>query len=521
MSSCHGFRGATWIVLGLGLVAIAAMSCSRQSDPANQAAATADVRAAPAAAGATLCEHGVPADLCTQCTPDLIPVFKSQGDWCVEHGVPESLCLKCNPDLAFSANVVAKDWCKEHAVPESKCTKCKPALIVQLIEAGDYCRQHEYPASVCPFCHPELVKAAGEEMPVFPEPGTKIVLASPETALEAGIETRRVERRPFARTLEVVGQLTFDQNRHAQLSARGEALVLEVKVDVGDEVRANQALVLLASSAVGTEQARLSAARARLETASSAFERERGLAASGVSPQQSAEQARSELAAAQADYDAANSALGAAGATPDGTGGRYMLRAPFKGTVVGRDAVTGKTATAGQVLVEVADLSTMWAVLDIPEAVAGEVRPGLPVRITFEGTRGEVRTGKVVRVGASVDPQSRTVRARVELPNPDRNLKAGAFLRAAIEVAPEHEAILVPQDAVQRVEDCALVFVEKGKGLYEPVAVELGPAGDDGVEIVKGLSPGMDIVTTGAFLLKTEILKESIGAGCCEVDAGK
>ena len=524
MSFFHSFRGASLIVLGLSLgpslVAITTMSCSGRSDPANEAAPAADVRAAPAA-GKTLCEHGVPADLCTQCTPDLIPVFKAQGDWCAEHGVPESLCLRCHPDLAFTANEAPKDWCKEHAVPESKCTKCNSALIVRFIEAGDYCRQHEYPASVCPFCHPELVRAASEEMPVFPEPGTKVVLASPETALEAGIETRRAEKRRFARTLDVVGQITFDQNRHAQLSARSDALVLEARVDVGDEVQSSQALVVLASSAVGTEQARLSAARARLETAGAALERERGLAASGVSPQQSAEQARSELAAAQADYDAASSALGAAGATPEGTGGRYIIRAPFKGTVVGRDAVTGKTATAGQVLVEVADLSTMWAVLDVPEAEASEVRPGLPVRITFEGMRGEVRTGTVARVGASVDPQSRTVSARVELPNPDRSLKAGAFIRAAIEVAPEHEAMLVPQDAVQRVEDFALVFVEKGKGLYEPVQVELGPAGDDVVEIVKGLSPDMDVVTTGAFLLKTEILKESIGAGCCEVDSGK
>ena len=517
MSASHRFWSA--VRLTLLLVAVGGAGCSRQAEPVNKAATAAGALSASATAGPALCQHGVPSDLCTQCTPDLIPVFKSQGDWCSEHGVPESQCLECNPNLTFTMRKESKDWCKEHAVPESKCTKCKPALIVQFIAAGDYCREHQYPASVCPICHPELVKAAGEAAPVFPEPGTKVVLASAETAREAGIETRRVEKSRFARTLDVVGQLAFDQNRHAQLSARGEALVLDVKVDVGDEVSANQALMVLASSAVGTEQARLSAAKARLETARAAFERERGLAESGVSPQQSAEEAQSDLAAAQAEYDAASAALGAAGAATDGTGGRYTLRAPFKGTVVARDAVPGKTASAGQVLVEVADLSTMWAVLDVPEADASQVRPGLPVRVTLEGMRGEVREGKVARVAASVDPESRTVRARVELRNPDRNLRAGAFLRAAIEVAPEHEAILVPQAAVQRAENCTLVFVKKGEGVYEPVAVELGAAGEDVVEVVKGLSPGMEIVTTGAFLLKTEILKESIGAGCCEVDA--
>ncbi len=81
--------------------------------------------------------------------------------------------------------------------------------------------------------------------------------------------------------------------------------------------------------------------------------------------------------------------------------------------------------------------------------------------------------------------------------------------------------MLVPREAIQRAEDCTLVFVKKGEGLYEPVRVELGAATEDLVEVVDGLSPGMEVVTTGAFLLKTEILKESIGAGCCEVEPKK
>jgi len=494
--------------------------CGRDRGPAAEKVAATE-SSSTAAAPMTLCEHRVPAALCTQCTPALIPAFKSQGDWCAEHGVPESQCFACNPNLTFTVQAEVKDWCKEHALPESKCTKCHPDLIPSFIAAGDYCREHEYPESVCPLCHPELVTAAGEKPPVYPEPGTKIVLASAETAVEAGIATRPVVMQRFARTLDVVGQLDFDQNRRAQMTAQGEALVVEVQVDVGDEVKANQALVALASSSVGEEQARLASARVRLEGARAALERERELAEAGVSPKQSAEQAASDFAAAQAEHDAARSALGAAGAGTTGAGGRYVLRAPFAGTVVARDAVAGRTATAGQLLVEVADLRTMWALLDIPESDASQVRPGQPARITFEGTAGDTRSATIDRVGATVDQHSRTVSARVVLPNPDRSLKAGVFLRAAIEVAPEHEAILVPREAIQRAEDCTLVFVKKGEGLYEPVRVELGAATEDLVEVVDGLSPGMEVVTTGSFLLKTEILKDSIGAGCCEVEPKK
>jgi membrane fusion protein, heavy metal efflux system len=466
------------------------------------------------------CEHGVPADLCTRCNPDLVPVFKEQGDWCEEHGVPESQCLACNPKLTFAAAARAEDWCKEHAVPESRCTRCNPRLVAKFVAAGDYCREHGYPESVCPLCHPDRVPA-GKAPPVFPEPGLEVRLASAQTARDAGIQTRTAEAQKIAKVLDVVGQLDFDQNRLAQLSARGDALVVDVKVDVGDEVKEGQPLVVLSSAAVGADQARLSAARARLEAARASVAREEQLGESGLSARKNREEARRELAAAQGEHDAARSALGAAGAAPDAGGGRSVLRAPFAGTVVARDAVTGRTAGAGQVLVSVADLSTMWAQLEIPEADAGLVRPGQPVRIVLEGARGQERDARVARVAASVDPASRTVRARVELPNKDRSLKAGVFVRAQIRVTSDHEALLVPRDAVQRAESRTLVFVKRGEGLFEPVAVRTGEAEGELVEVVSGLEPGAEVVTTGAFLLKTEIMKEAIGAGCCDLEEKK
>lgn len=470
-----------------------------------------------AAAAVKLCEHRVPAELCTRCNPDLVPVFEAEGDWCEEHGVPESQCLLCNPGLTFTATAAPKDWCREHGLPESKCTRCNPRLVAKYVAAGDYCREHGYPASVCPLCHPELVEAAGEKPPAFPEPGTRVRLASLQTVRDAGILTRAVGAGKVARTLEVVGQLDFDQNRLAQLSARGEAVVVEVKVDVGDEVRAGQPLVVLASAAVGEDQGRLAAARARLEAARAALARAEELARSGLSPRKDVEEARREVAAAQGEHDAARAALGAAGAL-EARGGRAVLRAPFAGTVVARDAVAGRTAGAGQVLVQVADLSTMWAQLEVPEAEAGLVRPGQPVRIVLEGVSGPPREATISRVSASVDPASRTVKARVELPNRDRTLRAGAFLRAQVRVAGERGALLLPRDALQRAESRTLVFVRRGETVFEPVAVETGEAQGDLVEVRSGLEAGAEVVTTGAFLLKTEIMKESIGAGCCDVE---
>ena len=197
-----------------------------------------------------------------------------------------------------------------------------------------------------------------------------------------------------------------------------------------------------------------------------------------------------------------------------------MLRAPFAGTVVARDAVAGRTAGAGQVLVEVADLSTMWAQLEVPEADAALVNPGQAAVIGFEGMRRPPLEGRIARVSAAIDPASRTVRARVELPNPGRTLKSGAFLRAHVRVTADHEALLVPREAVQHAEGRTLVFVKRSETVFEPINVQAGEAQGDLVE-VSGLEPGTEVTTTGSFLLKTEIMKGSIGAGCCDLEEKK
>lgn len=501
-----------------GLAAVLLVSaCSKESAPAPapKASPTSAAQAEKSAAVA-LCEHRVPPELCTKCNPELIAVFKETGDWCEEHRVPESHCYECNPKLDFAAkSQPAEAWCTEHGVPEAKCTKCNPKLIAKYIAAGDYCREHGLPESICPYCHPEAPKAAGHTLPVFPKPGTKVRLASAATERDVGIQTTVATQRPFTKTLDVVGQLHFNENRLAKLSARGDAVVVDVKVDVGDDVKRGQPLVALASAGVGEDQARLATARARLATSRSAAEREEALLRDGIASKRSVEQSRGELAAAEADYEAAQSALRAVGASPDSGGGQSVVSAPFDGTVVARDIVAGRSVSRDMVLVEVADLSSMWAVLEIPEEASAEIRPGQPVSLTLEASRETLR-GTIGRIGASVDPHTRTIRARVDVPNPERLLRSGLFIRAKIELVAARESLLLPKDAVQRAEGQPLVFVRNGPGVYDPVPVKLGASADDHVEILAGLAPGAEVVTTGAFLLKTEILKDSIGAGCAD-----
>jgi membrane fusion protein, heavy metal efflux system len=508
------------------LLAAASVACPRRSRDSEgarppKAAAPEPTTAAASAQAPKLCAHGVPGDLCTKCNPDLIAVYKDTGDWCNEHGLPESQCKRCNPELDFSKPAAPADWCTEHGVPESKCTKCNPALVARFIAAGDYCRDHGFPRSVCPRCNPKLAAEEGHPAPVFPPEGTIVRLASAESVREAGIQTAPVRVRPFGEVLSVVGRIEFDQNHLAQLSARGEAVIVTVHVDVGQTVRAGQPLVTLTSPSVGEARARLLAARARLEAARSGADRQKALLDARVSSVRDLEAAQQELAAAQGDHFAASAALRGAGATPGSKGGQYTLSAPFAGTVVTRDAVAGRTAAAGDLLVEVADLSTLWTLLDIPEEDALAVQVGQRVTLALEARRDETLEGVIDRVGAKIDPRSRAVQARVLLPNRDGRLKAGLFVRADIQVTSPRQAILIPREAVQRAEGQALVFVRTGETTFKPVPVETGAVTAREIEIRKGLQPGSEVVTTAAFLLKTEILKDSIGAGCCDIEEKK
>jgi cobalt-zinc-cadmium efflux system membrane fusion protein len=126
-------------------------------------------------------------------------------------------------------------------------------------------------------------------------------------------------------------------------------------------------------------------------------------------------------------------------------------------------------------------------------------------------------TGKVTWVGTEVDPTTRTTRVRAQVDNTKGLLRAHVFGRAEIQVGPEHEAVVVPKEAVQRRYTEDIVFVPQGNGVYRPQRVVTRATNRRGViEVALGLKGGERVVTTGAFLLKTETMKDDLGSGCTD-----
>ncbi|MCZ7583221.1 MAG: efflux RND transporter periplasmic adaptor subunit [Deltaproteobacteria bacterium] len=197
------------------------------------------------------------------------------------------------------------------------------------------------------------------------------------------------------------------------------------------------------------------------------------------------------------------------------------MRAPLDGVVIRRPAVLGTFATDEISLAVVADPNRLWVMLDIPESEVAGLAAGAPVEIVTADRAATTLSGRLAWIAPEVDLTSRTVKARVEIENPQGRLRAGQFVRAVVQREQPRRAVAVPRTALQRLGNDHVLFVRVEEGVYEPRAVEAGRADDDLIHIHGDVAEGDAVVTVGAFLLKTELSKESIGAGCCEIEPAR
>ncbi len=474
-----------------------------------------DVGAAPAVAD--WCGgHGLPESKCTKCNPALTAKFKAAGDWCETHGFPESVCPVCNPQTPPSAAAVV-DWCNEHRVPESKCTKCNTGLVAQYKKSGDYCEEHGFPKSICPVCNPQPLPAGAPGSGSI-APGTKIRFRSPEIEKAAGIETVAAREASVGDGVSCTARIDYNRNKLADIRALVPGVVRKLRADLGQKVKRGAALFVLQSTHVGELQARLPGLEQRVVTARANQKRKKELSATGLISKRAVEVAKQELAVAVADRASARSALRLAGASAGGAGS-YVLTSPLTGTIVRRPAVIGAYATADTSLATVADTSTMWALLDVPEASAGLVQVGRSVSVMIDGAGALRLRGEITWIASEVDPKTRMVAVRAQIQNQAGNVRANQFARAVIETSTSSKVLVVPRAALQRFGDKTLVFVRLSAGLYEPRIVVPGSGDAKEVQVRGNVKTKEAVVTTGAYLLKTELSPESIGAGCCDVEA--
>lgn len=324
-------------------------------------------------------------------------------------------------------------------------------------------------------------------------PAAMPVRLSEEQARRIGITYAAVERGPLERVVRTVAIVNYDETRLQSVTARVDGWVERLDLDfTGQSVRVGEPLFSLYSPLLVSAQQELLLAK-RLRTS-----------VAGGSPEavQSAEEllesARRRLlnwevpAADVAEIEASGEVRKA-----------LTFRSPVQGVVIEKSVLRGQRIMAGETVYRVADLSTVWLEGEVFEQDLPSVRLGLPVVAEFPSLPGAPRTGRIAYVYPMLNPDTRTARVRVELPNPRLALKPGMY--ATFTFAASTAPVLnVPRSAVLSTGKRDLVFVRRPDGTLVAQDVTLGLATDERIEIRAGLAPGDTVVASATFLLDAE-----------------
>ena len=322
------------------------------------------------------------------------------------------------------------------------------------------------------------------------------------------ITTSKVAEHRGGESASLLGEVGVNQNAYAEVSAPMAARVVALRAVEGQRVRTGDVLATLESGELAKARGELVTAEARRDLAQRTLDRKRGLSEEKIVPTREVQEAENEMVAADAQVRAAQASLRALGA-PDraadgGSASVLMLRSPIPGVVLERTVALGQTADPSKPLFRVGDVSTLWLTVHAFERDAVGLAKGAPARITFAAIPGRTFQGTVALIGQSVNPDSRTVAVRIDLPNRDGLLRPGMSATAWLPVGEQGTLLAVPAAAVQRVRDRWSVFIPKDDRTFEirPVGRGRDIAGE--VEILSGLRAGEAVVVDGAFLLKAE-----------------
>ena len=464
------------------------------------------------------------------------------ADWCTEHSVPESICVECDPALMPAGP--DHGWCNEHGV--HNCVLHHPAVA-----------QVESPA-VSPADLERSVRALAIDERKLNNSGCtlyqkRIQFASVEAVRQAGVDVELVERRPIVETVSGSGEIVYDPTQMASLASRVPGTVWSVEKNVGDPVRRGEILALVDAAQVGELKTALLRALAeeklqaenvrRLHAAGSAVAKVRVL------------EAEAAYAKAQADMLSVQQSLQNLGlpvqvdqlrglpelavlehlrllGIPEtlrprleadtATANLLPVRSSLTGVVIERGVTSGEVVDPQRTLFRVADTGQMWLMLDMPLENVDQLAIGQTVRFRADGSSQQVE-GKLDWISTAADQHTRMVEVRAVLPNPGGRLRDRTFGSGEVVLRQEPNAIAVPTGATHWEGCCQIAFVRnkhyfdspKSPKVFHVRSVRLGASHDGYTEVISGVLPGEVVATAGSDVLRAQLLKNGLGAGCC------
>ncbi|MBN1818587.1 MAG: efflux RND transporter periplasmic adaptor subunit [Sedimentisphaerales bacterium] len=347
------------------------------------------------------------------------------------------------------------------------------------------------------------------------------------------IQTGMLADMERTRMLTFTGQVELDRTKAVDVVSTGGGRVEQVKKLIGEKVAKGDILAVLHSADLGQAKADFLEVQAKLELTQAAFRREQGLYEKKITSQADYQNALNELKAAQASYAATDKRLrlfgleteqiaGIKNEKENGNFADLTLRAPQSGTIITQTISVGTIVDATESLYAIADLSHLWVWCDVYEkdlAILQEQfaqEKSLPAMVRVKAFEPIAFPGEVDLVGHLMDEHTRTVKMRVQVKNPEGKLRPGMFADVRVAIPLPGQMMAVPQVAVMSDGGKDFIFQQWENDLWIRRDVSVGDKCGQFIEILSGIPRGATIVTGGAFMLKSDILREKMGAGCAD-----
>ena len=344
-----------------------------------------------------------------------------------------------------------------------------------------------------------------------------LVTMSAEGQKENGIVVTAAKTQKLAGIISATGKVEVNADRIAHVSPRISGKIVNVKASLGDSVSSGQTLATLDSVELGEALGRYRQSRTKLALAQSNMERIKGLVEKKIAARKDILQAETDYKTIQTELHTDQERLSLYGiAKSDLTGDNPMkpllpVRSPISGVITEKHAIVGELSDPSKSLYTVADLSSVWVMVDINEKDLAKIHKG-QVATVMVGAFSDLKLkGRVTYIADLVNEASRTVKARVEVANPGRRLKPEMF--ATIELALAADApptLAVPEEAVLELDGRKIMFVAESGTEFEARPVELGRAAGGLLEITSGLKEGERYAVKGGFILKSELKKAEL-----------
>lgn len=338
-----------------------------------------------------------------------------------------------------------------------------------------------------------------------------VIQMTSEVQKQNGVVIAPAQKQRLAGAINATGKVEANADKIAHVSPRISGNIVAVKASLGDSVSAGQALAILDSVELGEALNRYHQSKTKLTLAQSNMDRIKVLVEKKIAARKDILLAETDLKTAQTELHTDEDRLSLYGVSPteleksNRKKPHLSVRSPIGGIITEKHAIVGELSDPSRSLYTVADLSTVWVMVDINEKDLARVRKGQNAIVTIGAYPDLTFRGRINHLADAVDQATRTVKARIEVANKGRKLKPEMFATVELALHADTPPVLaVPEDALQEVEGKTVLFVTDNGTDFRSRPIQAGRAASGMVEILSGLKEGERYAIKGSFMLKAE-----------------